>query len=55
MLLGLTENGTASYLHVVDEGRLHSARCRERSQQLCIKLDLLQDSSQNLLTILAYC
>lgn len=43
------------YLDMVDEVGLYSARCGERSQQLGIELDLLQDGRQNLLTILAYC
>lgn len=40
---------------MVDEVGLYSARCGERSQQLGIELDLLQDGRQDLLTILAYC
>lgn len=43
------------YLDMVDEVGLYSARCGERSEQLGIELDLLQDGRQDLLTILAYC
>ena len=55
--LNAVNSGTCSskYLDVIDKGGLYSAGCGERSQQLGIELDLLQDGRQDLLTIFAYC